>query len=91
MIEARLIGVIEAKQVENGKTERNDRLIAVATESPGHERVKSLKDLAPETVKEIEHFFVSYNQEKGKKFKPIAHRGPKKAERLVRAHIKNRK
>jgi hypothetical protein len=47
--------------------------------------------LAPEIVKEIEHFFVSYNQEKGKKFKPIAHRGPKKAERLVRGHIKNRK
>ena len=91
LIEARLIGVIEAKQVENGKTERNDRLIAVATESPGHEKVRSLRDLSPEIVKEIEHFFVSYNQEKGRKFKPIARRGPKKAERLVREHIKNRK
>jgi hypothetical protein len=42
-------------------------------------------------VKEIEHFFVSYNQEKGKKFEPITRAGPKKAERLVRKQVKKRK
>jgi inorganic pyrophosphatase len=42
LIEARLIGVIEAKQTEDGKTERNDRLIAVAAESPGHQKVNHL-------------------------------------------------
>src|SRR5438876_43986 len=31
LVPARLIGVIEAEQTEKGKTERNDRLIAVAT------------------------------------------------------------
>ena len=91
LIEARLIGVIEAKQTEDGKTERNDRLIAVATESPGHQKVKSLRDLDPAVIKEIEHFFVSYNQEKGRKFKPISRPGPKKAERLVRRHVNKRK
>ena len=91
LIEARLIGVIEAKQTEDGKTERNDRLIAVAAESPGHQKIKSLGDLEPAVVKEIEHFFVSYNQEKGKKFELIARAGPKKAERLVRKQVKKRK
>jgi inorganic pyrophosphatase len=30
LVEARVLGVIEAEQTEKGKTERNDRLIAVA-------------------------------------------------------------
>jgi inorganic pyrophosphatase len=33
LIESRLVGVIEAEQSEEGKTERNDRLIAVAAKS----------------------------------------------------------
>src|SRR5690242_7742786 len=32
LVRARLIGVIEAEQTEDGKTARNDRLIAVAAE-----------------------------------------------------------
>ena len=91
LIEARLIGVIEANQTEHGKTERNDRLIAVAAASPGHEKIKRLSDLEPAVIKEIEHFFVSYNQEKGKKFKPLARVGPKKAEQLVRKCRKKKK
>ena len=66
LIESRLVGVIEAEQSEDGKTERNDRLIAVAAKSPTHAEVKSLSDLSPALLKEIEHFFISYNQERGK-------------------------
>jgi inorganic pyrophosphatase len=91
LIEARLLGVIEAKQTADGKTERNDRLIAVAAESPAHKKIKTLGDLDPTIIKEIEHFFVSYNQEREKKFEPIAHAGRKKAERLVRNCAKKRK
>ncbi len=40
LIESRLVGVIEAEQSEDGKTERNDRLIAVAAKSPTHAEVK---------------------------------------------------
>ncbi len=63
-VDARLIGVIEAEQSEDGKKERNDRLIAVAEESPTHEKIKSIDDLDGTLLKEIEHFFISYNQEK---------------------------
>ena len=86
LVESRLIGVIEAKQKEDGKTERNDRVIAVAAESHTHSGIKKLSDLDSTLVKEIEHFFISYNAERGKKFKPIARRGPKQARRLVKKH-----
>ena len=82
-IPARLLGVIEAEQTEDGKTERNDRLIGVATVSRNHADVRSLDDLSPNLVKEIEHFFVSYNAVKGKRFEPLARSGPEKARELV--------
>ncbi|HJT79589.1 MAG TPA: inorganic diphosphatase [Chthoniobacterales bacterium] len=83
LVESRLIGVIEAKQTENGKTERNDRLIAVAAESHTHRGIKKLSDLDSTLIKEIEHFFVSYNASRGKKFTPLGRYGPKRARHLV--------
>lgn len=81
---ARLIGVIEAEQTEkDGKVERNDRLIAVASESKNHSDIRTLDDLNDRFVTEIEHFFVSYNEAKGKKFRPTARNGVEKARRLV--------
>ena len=84
LIESRLLGVIEAEQSENSKTKRNDRLIAVAAKSQTHAEIKSLSDLSSALLKEIEHFFIFYNQERGKKFRPLARHGPKRAEWLVR-------
>lgn len=85
LVEARLIGAIEAEQTEDGKTERNDRLIAVAAESRTHRSVRSLGDLSDNLVREIEHFFVSYNEAKGKRFEPIGRVGPVKARALVQS------
>ena len=84
LVESRLIGVIEAEQSEDGNTERNDRLIAVAAKSPTHSEIKSLSDLNPVLLKEIEHFFISYNQQRGKKFRPLGRFGPARATRLVK-------
>jgi inorganic pyrophosphatase len=84
LIEARLLGVIEAEQTESGKTERNDRLIAVAIHSRRHEDLKNLGDLSKTHLAEIEHFFVSYNAIKGKTFKPLGRHGPRDAVKLVR-------
>jgi inorganic pyrophosphatase len=89
LIPARLIGVIEAGQTErDGRTTRNDRLIAVATDSHVHRDLQSIKDLADSLVDEIEHFFVSYNQVRGKRFKPRGRFGPKRAEKLAKDGIK---
>lgn len=84
LVQARLLGVIEAKQIKNGKTERNDRLIGVAAESHIHRDLKSIADLDSTLMREIEHFFVSYNEVRGERFKPFARRGPAAAKKLVK-------
>ena len=83
LVAARLIGVIEAKQTEDGETTRNDRLIAVAAESRNHQGVTSLAQLGGSLLAEIEHFFVSYNQAKGKEFKPVGRHGPERAKKMI--------
>jgi inorganic pyrophosphatase len=89
VVPARLIGVIEAEQTErDGKRERNDRLIAVATNSHNHHNLRSLKDVADSLLDEIEHFFASYNQARGKRFKPLGRFGPGRAEKLVKQGMK---
>ena len=88
LIPSRLIGVIAAEQTEAGKTETNDRLIAVASNSRAHKDIKSLNDLNQTLVGEIEHFFVSYNEAKGKAFKPLGQFGAQKAKRIVEAGMK---
>jgi len=90
-VAARLLGVIEATQTEDGRTGRNDRLIAVSANAETHRGVKSLSDLDKKLIDQIEHFFVSYNSEKGKKFKPIGRHGPKRAKRLIQRGERKRK
>jgi inorganic pyrophosphatase len=84
-VPSRLIGVIEAEQTEGGKTERNDRLIAVFAKSHAYQEVRSLKEVRDGLLDEIEHFFISYNALKGKEFQPLGRRGPRTAEKLVHA------
>src|SRR3954452_25487412 len=72
LVLSRLIGVIEAEQTEGGVTRRNDRLIAVAVKSPGHEALRRLQDLPKLVIDEIEHFFASYNHFKDKRFQVLA-------------------
>jgi inorganic pyrophosphatase len=85
LVPVRLIGVIEAEQTdEDGTTTRNDRIIAIASHSRDHADVESLKTLAPHAIEEIEHFFVSYNQARGKQFKPVGRHGAKRAQKLLK-------
>lgn len=88
LVKARLIGVLEAEQTEDGKTARNDRLIAVAAKSRAHQEVRSINAIARNLVDEIEHFFVSYNEMKGKDFKPLGRFGPERARKLVDEGLK---
>lgn len=83
VVPSRLVGVIEAEQTEDGQTERNDRLVAVAAQSREYSEVRSLDDLGSNTVTEIEQFFVNYNKERGKKFRVLGKRGPRHAIKLL--------
>jgi hypothetical protein len=76
------VRVIEAEeQTEHGKTERNDRLLAVAAKSATHRSIQDLSDLSDDLVSQVEHFFVSYNSQKGKRSSPLA-----ATERNARGH-----
>jgi inorganic pyrophosphatase len=88
VVPCRLIGVIEAEQTEDGHTERNDRLLAVAVISASHRSVRTIADLSDDLIAQVEHFFVSYNEVKGKRFEVKRRAGKKRALTLVRAAMK---
>ena len=88
LVPAKLIGVIEAEQTEEQKTMRNDRLIAVAADSRNHSHVRFLGDLNSNLLHEIERFFISYNETKGKRFEVLNRLGPELAQKLVVAGMK---
>jgi inorganic pyrophosphatase len=89
LVRTRLVGVVEAEQTErDGETTRNDRLIGVAADSRLHTRVRTLESLGTSLLEQIEHFFVSYNQAKGKVFKPLGRFGPERALELVEEGMK---
>ncbi len=83
LVPAKLIGVIEAEQTEGKKTTRNDRLIAVAADSRNHSHIRFLGDLNDNLIHEIERFFISYNETKGKKFEILGRFGPERALTLI--------
>jgi inorganic pyrophosphatase len=79
LVKARLIGVIEGKQTEKGKSERNDRLLAVAESSHTHSNINSINDLNKDLLKELEKFLVNYHLNDGAEFKVLARKGPSAA------------
>jgi inorganic pyrophosphatase len=83
IIPTRVIGAIEAEQTEEGVTVRNDRLIGIATAAHEYARIESIDELDPMIVKEIEHFYTSYNEMRGRRFKPLAHSLPETARELI--------
>jgi inorganic pyrophosphatase len=83
LVPARLVGALEAEQTQEGDTFRNDRLIGVAETSRTYAGVRKLGDLPGKLLGEIERFFVSYNEERGREFRVLARLGHDRAERLV--------
>jgi len=83
LITARLIGVIKAEQTDDGDKIRNDRLIAIASQSRDQQDVRSIEQLDAYLIQEIEHFFISYHELDGEEFRPLACLGPGKAKKIV--------
>ena len=90
VVPARLVGAIQAEQTEDGETFRNDRLISIAAQSHAYRGVDAIDDLPPNLIDEIEHFWISYNETKGKTFKPIGRVGVRGAKHLVNEASGNR-
>ena len=90
IVPARLIGVLEAEQTQEGKTVRNDRLVAVVETPYNPPLFHSLEEMSPQSLDELEHFFISYNQMEGRQFKPLGRHGPEKARQAVEAAMVER-
>ena len=83
LITARLIGVIKAEQKDGDQTVRNDRLIAIASQSHEQQNVQSIEQLDAYLIEEIEHFFISYHELDGEQWRPLARSGPAKAQKIL--------
>ncbi|MGO4880487.1 MAG: inorganic diphosphatase [Bryobacteraceae bacterium] len=91
LIEVRLVGVISAEQIEDGNKETNDRLLGVAIHSYDREGITSIDDVSKTLLSQLEEFFVSYNKQRGKKFRITGTGGPKKAIEFLKDGIKKQK
>lgn len=83
-VDCRLIGVIKAEQTEEGKTNRNDRVIAVAEASLLYSDVHELEQLNPKLLEQIEAFFVNYQKVRGVGVKILGHSGEREALAITR-------
>jgi inorganic pyrophosphatase len=88
LIDVRIIGLIDAQQTQNGKTEKNSRLLGAAVHSYEHEDIGSIGEVSKTLLSQVEEFFVSYNKQRGKKFRIKDTAGPKKAMRFLRSGVK---
>jgi inorganic pyrophosphatase len=87
LVTVELIGGIAARQTEQGKTIGNDRLVGAPrtpTNAPGFDHLDELGDAC---LKQIEHFFISYNEAQGREFEPTGRFGPGEAEERLESAI----
>jgi inorganic pyrophosphatase len=83
IVSVRLLGVLEAEQVEKGRATRNDRLLAALETPDNAPRFETLHDIGDKLLEEMEQFFISYNRLERREFRPLGRQGPKHAQRLV--------
>jgi inorganic pyrophosphatase len=83
IVESKVIGIIKVQQEKKGQDVRNDRVIAVQLDSRQYASVQRLADLEEGLLKEIIHFFASYNNITEDKFIPLGNDGATEAIRLI--------
>ncbi|HEY7900364.1 MAG TPA: inorganic diphosphatase [Caulobacteraceae bacterium] len=88
LVQVRLIGVLEAEECEDGKVERNDRLLAIPLKSHLYASAKNLGDLEPAFVENVGQFWINKAKLEGKTFKIVGHGEPSAAIELVRRAAK---
>jgi inorganic pyrophosphatase len=83
LVDCSLIGALKAEQKEGSDINRNDRLIAVANQSLLYSETKTLKDLNPKVLEQIEEFFVNYQKVRGVEVKILGHAAKREALRIL--------
>ncbi len=89
VLQVRIVGVIEAEQTEDGKKTTNNRLIAVSVHSYNHQNIHSISEINKPIIDQVAEFFVTYNRNRGKRFKVTGTHGPSRAIDLLEKGIKD--
>lgn len=87
LLDVRIIGVIEAKETEGGKTVDNHRLIGVALRTYENADVQTIDEIPRAILDQVGEFFISYNKSRGKKFEITGRKGPDEAASIVAGGI----
>lgn len=83
LMTVRLLGLLRARQIDNGRSVRNDRFLAVPATPVNVPRQKDLRDVARVQLDAMENFFVVYNQLQGRRFVPERREGAQAARRAL--------
>jgi len=83
-----LIGVIRAVQKEKRRMIRNDRLLAIIETPVNKPAITRLDQVDGQQLKEIEHFFRSYNQAQGREFRITGRGGARQAQKMFRDAVR---
>jgi inorganic pyrophosphatase len=83
-MDCRIIGAITAQQTErDGERMRNDRFIAIPEASVLYGDIRAVSGFPREVMQEIERFFMNYNEQAGKTFRPVKRIQAPKAMKLI--------
>jgi inorganic pyrophosphatase len=91
VVDCKVIGIIKVEQEKQGKQFRNDRVVAVHVDSRSYSSIEHMDDLEDGLVREIIHFFASYNQLSEDVFKPLGNGDPKEAIALIKENLQTSK
>jgi inorganic pyrophosphatase len=84
LVKARPVAVMH--MVDSG--EADEKIVAVPIEDPRFEKVQDLGDINPHTLKEIEHFFLTYKNLQNKKVEINGTDGKEQAEAAFEESVK---
>lgn len=84
LVHVHLIGVIRAVQKERRKLIRNDRLLATLETPVNKPTITRLEQVDEQQLKQIEHFFRSYNLAQGREFRITGRGGARQAQKTFR-------
>jgi inorganic pyrophosphatase len=69
IMDVRMVGCLQAKQIVGSNTTRNDRYIGILEQSSDYDRITSLEELPDQLIESIKLFFSTYLQAEGKSIK----------------------
>jgi inorganic pyrophosphatase len=85
VVDCRILGVLEAEQKEKKKKKiRNDRILAVESNSLTYADIKTIDDVNEKLLDEMIGFFKYYNETEGKKFSVVGKEDAGHAKKIIK-------